>query len=158
MAFKGQVTDDEMPDNTGASLLDSLRQESAEEEAFDNVSPWIPMGDGDGLEGTVVGIGSYLDEKYNDEGKLFRTWIVKDTSGLLWQIIPFHFQLRKLMTKHRAEVGDTVAVLYIGEEISSSDPSMTFKKYRVARVAAARQRRMAARASVMTPEAFAEKS
>lgn len=160
MAFKGQVTDDEIGDKPVVSLLDSLRAQVAADSAaeFDNVSPWIPDDINDGLEGTVIGIGEYLEEKFSDEGKLLRTWIVQDNNGLRWQVIPFHFQLRKLMIKHRADVGDQVAVLYLGEEPSATDPGQFFKKYAVTRVAAGRAKRDAQRAArIMTPDKFGEK-
>lgn len=158
MAFRGKVENDELDANAGTgSLLDQLRAQKDETE-FDNAIPWVPVMADEGLEGTVVGIGSFHDDKYGND-RILRTWVVEDANGDQWSLIPFHRQLAKQMTMHRAEVGDTVGILYLGEFPSPTDPEASFKKYRVARVAAARQRRMTAASAprVMTPDKFSEK-
>lgn len=157
-SFKGKVDADEIAPPVVGSLLEGLLAQK-DEETYDDAIPWIPAGDGDGLEGEVIGIGSYHDENYGND-KLYRTWIVRDAHGGEWSVIPFHRKLRKLMTQHRAEIGDQVAILFVGEKVSPTDPEATYKEYRVARVAAARQRRMRANgdaARIMTPDAFGQK-
>lgn len=138
-AFRGQVTDIE-PKSSG-SLLDALRNAAPEDGVEDAIS-WIPFEENDGIEGTVIGISSYLSDGFGEE-KLLRTWIVEEDAGVRWHIIPFHYQLKLEMARNRAEIGDRVAVLYLGETQSKTDPDKVQKNYRVARVSAGRLRRTA---------------
>jgi hypothetical protein len=131
---------DEKLKSQTTSLLDSLRTQK-DEETFDDAVPWIPEEEGDGIEGTVIGIGDYHDDGYGND-KVYRTWIVEDDKQNQWLIIPFHRQLRSNMAKHRAEVGDQVAILYLGEMPSATDPEKSIKRYRVARLAASRIKRV----------------
>jgi hypothetical protein len=154
----GIVQPDEIQDPKAGSLLDQLRAQP-EETSFDDADPWIPAIAGEGLEGEVIKIDSFHDSNYGND-RILRTWIVKDDAGAVWSVIPFHRRLAKLMTMHRAEEGDRVAILYLGEKPSATDPESIYKDYRVARVAASRQRRMRAAgdaARIMTPDAFGTK-
>jgi hypothetical protein len=141
------------------SLLDSLRAESSAEAEWDSAEPWIPETAGEGIEGTLVHIGSYLSEGFGSD-RVLTTWYVDDGSTV-WSVIPFHRELRKLILMNRqAEIGDKVALLYTGEKPSPTDPLVTSKGYKVARQAAARHARMKARGDasrVMTADAFSTK-
>jgi hypothetical protein len=153
---KGIVSTDELNAAQGAgSLLDQLRSQPREE-TFEDAMAWIPVMADEGLEGNVVGITQYHDTAFGND-RLLRSWIVEDDNGARWSIIPFAVRLAKQMAIHRAEVGDRVALLYLGEFTSPTDPNTQYKDYAIARTAAARQRRQQA-ARIMTPDAFAEKS
>jgi len=111
------------------SLLDQLRAKPVVREKFDDQTPWLPQTAGEGLEGYLVRIGQFHDDSYSE--KVLTTWTVEDDHGTKWSVIPFHKMLRGEMAKSRANVGDRVAILYDGEEPSETDPTISFKLYRV---------------------------
>ncbi len=171
VAFKGQVTDTETDDGTAdpsieeikgtlgellgdvteVSLLDRLRAmpDDADDTVYEHPNPWMPLEKGDGLEGVVENIGVYYLDDFGQD-KMLRTWLVKDKDGVIRSVIPFHRKLRTLMSAHRAEKGDRVALLYMGLKESESDSEIQMHDYRVARVSAGRTRVAQRRATVST--------
>lgn len=113
------------------SLLDMLRAQPVARESFEHVNPWMATEAGQGLEGMLTSIGQFHDDTFTD--KVYTTWVVEDDKGVSWSVIPFHKMLRGEMAKSGARLGDRVAILYDGEEQSESDPTLSFKLYRVAK-------------------------
>jgi hypothetical protein len=101
--------------NNGGSLLDKAREQA--EAKF-----WKPAKEGDGIEGKIVRI-------IRDAGKYHSTFYHLETEAGIEIVAGGSTVLGQRLADQQLEVGDSVGILYLGEETSKA--GQVFKNWSV---------------------------
>lgn len=92
------------------NLLDEITE--------DNGEAWKPADDEDipeGIQGKVISVSSVeTDQKYG--GGTVPLLEIQEKSGRIWSVRGYHTVLRNQIEKNNPQVGDIVAIKYLGEK------------------------------------------
>lgn len=104
------LNDEPDEDNEEIDLLDGINE--------DNGDAWTPHQDDDipeGIQGRVLNV-TYIetDQKYG--GGEVPMLEIEEKDGHVWSVRAYHSVLRNHIEKHAPEVGDLVAIKYLGEK------------------------------------------
>lgn len=106
-------------------LLDSIDGSSA--------PAWKPEEEGEGIQGTVLRVGSVPSDYADAEGNkpMCPVITVRTSDGELHRIVAYQSVLRRELTEQDPQIGQTLAVKYLGRK-SSKDGKRSYANYGVA--------------------------
>jgi len=112
----------EVDDDEEIDLLDGITEDSGD--------AWMPADDEDipaGIQGHVLSL-TYIetDQKYG--GGEVPMLEIEESDGHVWSVRAYHTVLRNQIEKHDPEVGDLVAVKYLGEKDNKKGDN-TYQNY-----------------------------
>lgn len=128
------------PSNEDEDLLSAVGSSEAggEQDLLDSIDgssapAWKPEEEGEGIQGTVLRVGSVPSDFADSEGNkpMCPVITVRTSDGQLHRIVGYQSVLRRELSEQDPQVGQTLAVKYLGRK-SSKDGKRSYANYGVA--------------------------